>query len=80
MQYRRLGDVGIKVSAIGLGGWINYGVKKRRRSGAALQDGAISWRSLCPRRGASRRAIVQGYRTGEAHRQTFGGTSASGRG
>lgn len=28
MQYRRLGNAGIKVSAIGLGGWINFGEEK----------------------------------------------------
>lgn len=28
MQYRRLGDAGMKVSAIALGGWINYGEGK----------------------------------------------------
>ncbi|MCL4251983.1 MAG: aldo/keto reductase family protein [Anaerolineae bacterium] len=28
MQYRRLGDAGMKVSAISLGGWINYGEGK----------------------------------------------------
>lgn len=28
MQYRRLGDTGMKVSAIALGGWINYGESK----------------------------------------------------
>lgn len=28
MQYRRLGDAGMKVSAVSLGGWINYGEGK----------------------------------------------------
>ncbi len=28
MKYRRLGDAGMKVSAISLGGWINYGEGK----------------------------------------------------
>lgn len=28
MQYRRLGDAGVKVSAVSLGGWINYGEGK----------------------------------------------------
>lgn len=28
MQYRRLGDAGLKVSAVSLGGWINYGEGK----------------------------------------------------
>jgi aryl-alcohol dehydrogenase-like predicted oxidoreductase len=28
MKYHRLGDVGMKVSAISLGGWINYGEGK----------------------------------------------------
>ncbi|MCU0495431.1 MAG: aldo/keto reductase, partial [Chloroflexaceae bacterium] len=28
MRYRRLGDAGMKVSAVSLGGWINYGEGK----------------------------------------------------
>jgi len=28
MRYRRLGDAGMKVSAVALGGWINYGEGK----------------------------------------------------
>jgi aryl-alcohol dehydrogenase-like predicted oxidoreductase len=28
MHYRRLGDAGVKVSAISFGGWINYGENK----------------------------------------------------
>lgn len=34
MQYRRQGDAGIKVSAIGLGGWINYGEGKMAQEAA----------------------------------------------
>lgn len=45
MQYRRLGNAGIKVSAISLGGWINYGEGKvptdtaRQVVQAAYDDG-----------------------------------------
>ena len=34
MQYRRLGNAGIKVSAVSLGGWINYGEGKVARDTA----------------------------------------------
>ena len=40
MQYRRLGDAGIKVSAIGLGGWINYGEGKMSQEAAGEVVGA----------------------------------------
>ena len=34
MEYRRLGDAGIKVSAVALGGWINYGEGKMSQDAA----------------------------------------------
>lgn len=63
MQYRRLGDAGMKVSAVALGGWINYGEGK-------VQDDAA--------RAVVRRAYEQGinyfdiadiYGKGEAEKQ-----------
>jgi voltage-dependent potassium channel beta subunit len=36
MQYRRLGDAGMKVSAVSLGGWINFG--KSRMPGESAQE------------------------------------------
>ena len=34
MQYRRVGNAGMKVSAVSLGGWINYGEGKVARETA----------------------------------------------
>src|SRR5687767_9193955 len=34
MQYRRLGSAGVKVSAVSLGGWINYGEGKVEQESA----------------------------------------------
>jgi aryl-alcohol dehydrogenase-like predicted oxidoreductase len=35
MQYRRLGKAGVKVSAVSLGGWINYGEGKVEQESAS---------------------------------------------
>jgi voltage-dependent potassium channel beta subunit len=48
MQYRRLGDAGMKVSAVSLGGWINYGEGKVAADTAAAviraaYDGGINF-------------------------------------
>lgn len=48
MQYRRLGDAGMKVSTVSLGGWINYGEGKVERNTArdvviAAYDGGINF-------------------------------------
>ncbi|MFI5273168.1 MAG: aldo/keto reductase family protein [Ktedonobacterales bacterium] len=51
MDYRRLGDAGIKVSAVALGGWINYGEGKVPQESArevveAAHDAGINYFDL----------------------------------
>lgn len=51
MQYRRLGDAGMKVSSVSLGGWINYGEGKvdtdtARRVVEAAYAGGINFFDL----------------------------------
>ncbi len=41
MQYRRLGDSGIKFSEIGLGGWLTFGNALERERAAAVMDKAF---------------------------------------
>lgn len=63
MRYRRLGDAGVKVSAVALGGWINFGEGK-------VADGAA--RSVVARaheRGVNFFDLADIYGKGEAERQ-----------
>jgi len=41
MQYRRLGDSGVKLSEIGLGGWLTFGNAIEQRSAQAVMDKAF---------------------------------------
>lgn len=41
MKYRRLGSAGVKLSEIGLGGWLTFGHIHDKRSGQAIMDTAF---------------------------------------
>lgn len=63
MRYRRLGDAGMKVSAVSLGGWINYGEGKVPAEAAA----AVVKRAY--ERGVNFFDLADIYGKGEAERQ-----------
>ena len=41
MQYRRLGDAGVKCSEIGLGGWLTFGNAVDQEQGRLVMDRAF---------------------------------------
>ncbi len=63
MQYRRLGDAGMKVSAISLGGWINYG------EGKVEQDEAVRVVETAYQHGINFFDLADIYGKGEAEKQ-----------
>lgn len=63
MQYRRLGDSGMKVSAISLGGWINYG------EGKVAQDEARAVVIRAYEQGVNFFDLADVYGKGEAEKQ-----------
>ncbi|NJK80661.1 MAG: aldo/keto reductase [Chloroflexaceae bacterium] len=63
MKYRRLGDTGMKVSAVSLGGWINYG------EGKVAQDAARRVVELAYENGINFFDIADIYGKGEAEKQ-----------
>jgi voltage-dependent potassium channel beta subunit len=63
MQYRRLGDAGMKVSAVSLGGWINYG------EGKVAQDAARNVVETAYENGINFFDIADIYGQGEAEKQ-----------
>lgn len=63
MQYRRLGDAGMKVSAVALGGWINYG------EGKLGDDPARAVVQRAYERGVNFFDLADIYGKGEAERQ-----------
>lgn len=63
MQYRRLGDAGMKVSTIALGGWINYG------EGKVPQQAAEAVVRTAYERGISLYDLADVYGHGEAEKQ-----------
>jgi voltage-dependent potassium channel beta subunit len=63
MRYRRLGDAGMKVSAVALGGWINFG------EGKVADDAARSVVARAHERGINFFDLADIYGKGEAERQ-----------
>ena len=63
MQYRRLGDAGMKVSTIALGGWINYG------EGKVTQDAATAVVRRAYEKGINFFDIADIYGKGESEKQ-----------
>jgi len=63
MEYRRLGDAGIKVSKIALGGWINYG------EGKVAEDAARRVVIRAYEQGINYFDLADSYGNGEAERQ-----------
>ncbi|KAB8141958.1 aldo/keto reductase [Chloroflexia bacterium SDU3-3] len=63
MQYRRLGDAGMKVSAIALGGWINYG------EGKVAEDAASATVRRAYEQGINFFDIADIYGNGESEKQ-----------
>lgn len=63
MRYRRLGDAGVKVSAVSLGGWINYG------EGKVAEDAARAVVERAYERGVNFFDLADIYGKGEAERQ-----------
>lgn len=63
MEYRRLGDAGMKVSKIGLGGWINYG------EGKVGEDAARRVVMAAYEQGINYFDLADSYGNGEAERQ-----------
>lgn len=63
MEYRRLGDAGMKVSAVSLGGWINFG------EGKVEQDAARRLVETAYEHGINFFDIADVYGTGEAEKQ-----------
>lgn len=66
MKYRRLGDAGMKVSAISLGGWINYG------EGKVAQDTARQVVETAYEQGINFFDLADTYGNGEAEKQMGG--------
>jgi voltage-dependent potassium channel beta subunit len=63
MHYRRLGSAGIKVSAVALGGWINYG------EGKVASDGARRVVARAYERGINYFDLADVYGKGEAEKE-----------
>lgn len=63
MQYRRLGDAGMKVSAVSLGGWINYG------EGKVPEDDARRVVETAYEQGINYFDLADVYGNGEAEKQ-----------
>lgn len=63
MQYKRLGNAGMKVSAIAFGGWINYG------EGKVPQDEAVKIVEQAYERGINFFDLADIYGKGEAEKQ-----------
>lgn len=63
MQYRRLGDAGMKVSVVSIGGWINYG------EGKVPEDEARKIIETCYDNGINFYDLADVYGRGEAEKQ-----------
>jgi voltage-dependent potassium channel beta subunit len=63
VKYRRLGDAGVKVSAVALGGWINFG------EGKVAEDSARAVVERAYERGVNFFDLADIYGNGEAERQ-----------
>ena len=66
MEYRRLGEAGIKVSKIALGGWINYG------EGKVAEDAARRVVLTAYEQGINYFDLADSYGNGDAERQMGG--------